>query len=384
MDEERIEVQADTLQEARAQLRAQVPEGFTVLSEEVLADGEPKTARLSAVPDNVQVLAQKELSTPATRTAVVKAFAEAGAQAAAQALARRELGEFGHYRNLRLVSKGGTGFLGLVKKPDEYEVELYREAVFEVTYRTRARISARIRDEQAYLTLQIAQAGNRQVDEDKRMTIIKELAASSDARVPNVLISLLNEPEGGVQNHAVIALGQMRNAAAVEPLIQVLLHGEDHTGTGGVRYLAAVALGRIGDARAMSALKAALEDQNWNVRDGAAMALQWLDPRSDWGRMCAAIRALRPATKARLEQLGAKYRGSQKLGSVGEVIHVLQDEREKYTRVVGWNAVPDAVGVSFDNYVRIGADEAPATRRLDIDVVRAEGQFVVYMGLTFL
>ena len=96
MDEERIEVQADTLQEARAQLRAQVPEGFRVLSEEVLADGEPKTARLSAVPDNVQVLAQKELSTPATRTAVVKAFAEAGAQAAAQALARRERGEFGH------------------------------------------------------------------------------------------------------------------------------------------------------------------------------------------------------------------------------------------------------------------------------------------------
>jgi hypothetical protein len=38
-----IEVEADSLDEARARVKAQVPEGLFMLSEQVLSDGKPKT-----------------------------------------------------------------------------------------------------------------------------------------------------------------------------------------------------------------------------------------------------------------------------------------------------------------------------------------------------
>jgi hypothetical protein len=41
MSEKVIEIEAETLEEARKQVEAQTPEGFLVVSEEIISDGKP-------------------------------------------------------------------------------------------------------------------------------------------------------------------------------------------------------------------------------------------------------------------------------------------------------------------------------------------------------
>ncbi|HWV45868.1 MAG TPA: HEAT repeat domain-containing protein [Nitrospira sp.] len=93
------------------------------------------------------------------------------------------------------------------------------------------------------------------------------LAAIADERVLAPLIRVLSSDDWIVRMHTAKALGRMRNADAVEPLIPLL---QDKVKA--VREEAAAALAAIGDAAIPSLLKA-LQHEDWLVRLHAVESL---------------------------------------------------------------------------------------------------------------
>jgi HEAT repeat protein len=79
----------------------------------------------------------------------------------------------------------------------------------------------------------------------------------------------LDDYNGSVRRAACWALGQIRDPAAVEALVECA-RDQDHR----IRCAACAALGNIGDPAAVSTLKAALADSNVNVRNAAEEALK--------------------------------------------------------------------------------------------------------------
>jgi HEAT repeat protein len=102
-----------------------------------------------------------------------------------------------------------------------------------------------------------------------------------------------------VQGWYLVALGDWDRAAAlgepaVEPLLDALKEGEEH---------AARALGRIGDARAVEPLAAALGSRNYHLRKAAVTALEAIGLPSDPGLL--AWYAVETGDWDRVEALGA-------------------------------------------------------------------------------
>jgi len=93
---------------------------------------------------------------------------------------------------------------------------------------------------------------------------VEKLAAKKDVER---LIEALQHKDHDVRRHAAYALGEIRDARAVDFLIQALKDQDS-----GVRYEAARALRKIKDARAMEPLIQALKDEN-SIRHEAAEAL---------------------------------------------------------------------------------------------------------------
>lgn len=88
------------------------------------------------------------------------------------------------------------------------------------------------------------------------------------------LIFCLEDPEPGVRESAIQALGRLGMPQATKAVSGCLVPGEDP----GVRAAAALALGRIGDRDAVPALTAALADPHYWVAHNAAGALARLGP----------------------------------------------------------------------------------------------------------
>ena len=82
------------------------------------------------------------------------------------------------------------------------------------------------------------------------------------------LIKALKDRDSQIRKLAVVALGEIRDARAVEPLIQVLSDNDSN-----VRGEAADALSKISDTRAVEPLIHVLSDNDSNVRCKAALAL---------------------------------------------------------------------------------------------------------------
>lgn len=155
-----IEIEAETLEEAREQIKSQIPEGLHLLSEQVVSDGKPKTTKAQAdttemafaqargaIPDNASILEEKVLSAPEQK--VIKSTIEAPDEQSAKTNSEWQMKEKGHpvtVRNVRLVVAGKKGFLGIGSTHNQYEVELLESqpAVVEVTYKTKAKLIARV------------------------------------------------------------------------------------------------------------------------------------------------------------------------------------------------------------------------------------------------
>lgn len=155
-----IEVEADTLEEAREQVTARVPEGHVLLSERVLSDGKPKTVRVVAetiemalataqgdIPSNATIV-ERNVSSPGTRLVAVDAFDEPGARIQ---LVRR-IATHETIQAIKLTMAGSKGFIGIGKTPSRYECEVIQQAVAEISHKVKARVAAEVEERAVPLT----------------------------------------------------------------------------------------------------------------------------------------------------------------------------------------------------------------------------------------
>lgn len=151
--EKEIEVEANTLEEAKALLKKRIPKGLELLSEQVLSDGTQKTLKgvantmeaalkqaQSEVPSGAQITGQREAAYPEEKTITIEAFDEDSAKAQA----KNEVSDTALVRSADLIAAGKRGFLGIGKKPNRYDVHISQLAVAEVTFKEKARLRATI------------------------------------------------------------------------------------------------------------------------------------------------------------------------------------------------------------------------------------------------
>ena len=105
-------------------------------------------------------------------------------------------------------------------------------------------------------------------DDKVRQAAMVALGQIGDARAIESLIAMLKDADDGMRSAAADALGQIGDTLAVEPLIAVLQDSHDQ-----VRYSAACALLKVGDARAVEPLIAALKGVDRKLSVVAAGAL---------------------------------------------------------------------------------------------------------------
>lgn len=150
MNERQIEVEADSLDEAKKQLQSDLPKGCAILSEEILCKGELETVEGVAatveeaveiakrkIPESATIAEEVVQTTPKRETTQVEA--ENGQNAASAAplkyAAKVEL--------VSLNTPGKKGFLGFGKTPAIYDVTILQQAVVKVVFRQKAKIRAK-------------------------------------------------------------------------------------------------------------------------------------------------------------------------------------------------------------------------------------------------
>lgn len=144
-----IEVEADSLFEARKQVKSKMPEGFEIFSENILSDGNIKdivaigdtvetayNEALSRLPPEVEIVEKKELVAPYRKNIVIEAFDE---QSAREQI-KKENSKTARIENFNLLKQGKRGFFGRGKKPDHYEFQIFQPASVVIRYKKKARI----------------------------------------------------------------------------------------------------------------------------------------------------------------------------------------------------------------------------------------------------
>jgi len=291
MAEQIIEVEAETLEEARELVTSQIPEGFYLLSEQVISNGKPKAEKAvantiekafvkarSAIPGNANILEERKLTFPGTR--VIKVAASNKADAVTQVRTQHQVSNAAIIKSILLMIPGSNGVFGIGKRTPQYEVEISQPAEVEIIYQTKAKISVRIRDwpydshDILLLRLRGDVPGLVAVLSYKADAAIRSQAAQSlgnikDARAVEPLITALRDEKVEMRRTAAIALGNIKDTRAVEPLITAL-RDEDSD----MRSDAAEALGHIKDIRALDPLIAALKEESSYVRTSIVEALE--------------------------------------------------------------------------------------------------------------
>jgi hypothetical protein len=148
-----LEIEGDTLEQAKERVKSQIPDGFHVLAQVVLRDERPTTAQGVAdsivaafaeaeakIPVGAVILERKEVTLPGRRSRII--------EAADSFAANRQLRDQVQYQarilSIKLSAPGKRGFLGLGKRLSRYEAELDHKAVVEITYKAKAKISVDI------------------------------------------------------------------------------------------------------------------------------------------------------------------------------------------------------------------------------------------------
>jgi hypothetical protein len=147
-----IDVEADSLKEAKERVRSLMPEGQEVISEKVVSDGQKKSAESFAettekafakaqdkIPGDAVVLEKRVLMTPEERTVKAEGFDEKSAREQVA----RGLGKSAKIQSINLVAAGKKGFLGIGRKPNQYAAEVFQQAVVKIVYKQKAKISAK-------------------------------------------------------------------------------------------------------------------------------------------------------------------------------------------------------------------------------------------------
>src|SRR6266540_473748 len=167
MTTQTIELEAETLEEVRNKIDGQIPEGFQLFSERVISSGNPRSIKeiantakdafekaLIQVPSDGKVIEKIEIAAPAKNFIIVEAFDEQSAISHAEQQAMRQTVR--HLENtiivkgIKLVSLGTKGFLGLGRKPNKYEAEIFWQAAVEIIYKQNVRVSFELLDTKTF------------------------------------------------------------------------------------------------------------------------------------------------------------------------------------------------------------------------------------------
>ena len=153
-----LEIEADSLIEARKKVKTRTPEGLHILSKKILSDGKQKTAKGVAetveaafekarkkVPADAEIIDEKRRVLPSQKVLEVEAFDIE----AARTKVELDIDKTRRIDDLRLKSRGKKGFLGIGKNPDIYEAKVFQHAVVEVVFKRKAKIRVEIGERKA-------------------------------------------------------------------------------------------------------------------------------------------------------------------------------------------------------------------------------------------
>lgn len=307
MSERILEVEADTLEETREQVRLLVSEGLHVVSERVISDGKPQTVKASAstteaafaevqrkIPSDATILEQKESAPTHSEQKIitVKADDEEHARREAKSEAYQQFGfNFSSsgtavVKVIRLVVPGKRGFLGMGSTRNQYEVEVSgsQSAIVEVTYKTKARISVTLSDKTEQISkivLAAGFAGGRPDELPLRVRILISQLKREKIDVPikpdelgmglgssETRRAVQRLSEEAERREAIVGQLVKIGAPAVELLIKALEDSDPDVCKG-----AAEALGKIKHPKAIEPLIKALTDSDSDMCQTAAEAL---------------------------------------------------------------------------------------------------------------
>jgi hypothetical protein len=155
MSNQVIEIQALTLDAARAEISSHVPQGKEVLSERVISDG--KTRSIRCVADTIEkALTDARSKIPTGATGITEAVTdhraevirvEAFDEEAAKSSVQNQLRSMpATITSVKMTKQGSRGFLGIGKTPNQYEVSVLHQAVVQVSYALDAKIVIEIGD----------------------------------------------------------------------------------------------------------------------------------------------------------------------------------------------------------------------------------------------
>ena len=155
MAEQIIEVEADSLEEARKKAESQVPKDLQIVSEEILSDGKPKSIKGTAdtveaafeeieskFSSDIEIIGRKQLNAPDKKAIMSEAFDKE----TAVAQVRRSISSHARIMGIALKEMGKKGFFGRGKKPDLYEIQVFEPASVEINYKTKAKIRVKLRE----------------------------------------------------------------------------------------------------------------------------------------------------------------------------------------------------------------------------------------------
>jgi len=184
-----IEVEANSLEEAKVLALARIPEGLDWLSDKVISDGTPQTIQTRAasveaafekaqqnLPNSATIKEKKVIETPSQKTVMV--------QARSEGKVKKQFEDPSLIVNMRLVKQGKKGFLGFGGEASDYEVDVIQPATVEVIYTPKAKIEITVgkRYEQATLIAEgiaggwpdeLAPNALDYVDYDKLLSLLK-------------------------------------------------------------------------------------------------------------------------------------------------------------------------------------------------------------------
>ncbi len=208
---ETIEVEAESLEEAKKQIRSQIPAGQSLVSEKVLSDGSPKDVKVvgktteeafaearTQIPASAVVLDERIVAYPEVKTFRVEAFDEPSAKKKALGKSRSAA----TLKSLNLLSPGRKGFWGLGKKPGVYNVELSFPAIVEITYKAKAKIKAKAAfkdrgDRQDDLSQAVAYWMRRMTSPQKDPFILYTFKEATNAREALLELPCIHEGQDG-------------------------------------------------------------------------------------------------------------------------------------------------------------------------------------------
>lgn len=154
MSERTIEVKADTIDEARKQVKSQIPQDLQIVTEEILSDGTTKSVKgvadtpeaasreaESKLPAEAEVV-EKEIQQPVRLVVTVDAFDEQNARKHVE----QDITPPARVEEVALKKPGKKGLFGMGKKPNTYDVHVVQPAVVEIKYKTKAVIRVELRE----------------------------------------------------------------------------------------------------------------------------------------------------------------------------------------------------------------------------------------------